>query len=168
MFKKILVTVDGSEASEAILPQVERAADSGTEIILFTVQMIPEARAVGVGPTVVAGVAAPGGTVNMPAPRVLESTGQAVERVRDEQTIYLNRLAEPLRKAGLSVKICVAFGWDPGEVIVSAAREQDVDAIFMATHGRTALGQIVFGSVAEYVLRAGVRPVFLVRPAKLN
>jgi nucleotide-binding universal stress UspA family protein len=38
----------------------------------------------------------------------------------------------------------------------------------MATHGRTALGQIVFGSVAEKVMQAGICPVLMVRPEKLN
>jgi nucleotide-binding universal stress UspA family protein len=130
--------------------------------------MIPEARSANVGPSVVGGAAAPGGTVTVPGPRVVESTGQAIESVRDERTTYLNTLAEPLRKAGLDVEVLVAFGWDAAEEIVKASRDLDVDVICMATHGRTALGKIVFGSVAEAVMRAADRPILTVRPRGLR
>jgi nucleotide-binding universal stress UspA family protein len=42
---------------------------------------------------------------------------------------------------------------DPAGVIVNVAKEIDADLIVMATHGRTGLGRLLFGSVAEQVLR---------------
>jgi nucleotide-binding universal stress UspA family protein len=38
----------------------------------------------------------------------------------------------------------------------------------MATHGHSALAQVIFGSVASRVVGSGVRPVLLVRPRELT
>jgi nucleotide-binding universal stress UspA family protein len=51
----------------------------------------------------------------------------------------------------------------PGEEIVAAARECEADLIAMSTHGRGGLGRLVFGSVAQDVLRRAEIPVFLMR-----
>lgn len=99
---------------------------------------------------------------------MVETRSQAIVRLEDEQTQYLERIAVHLRKLGLNVQTKVAFGGDAGEQILKAAKELGVDAIFMATHGCTALGQIVFGSVAKKVMQAGICPVLMVRPEKLN
>jgi hypothetical protein len=42
---------------------------------------------------------------------------------------------------------------------------QQVDLIVMSTHGRSGLGRLVFGSVAESVLRGTRVPILLVRPS---
>jgi len=168
MYSKILVPLDGSQASEAIIPQVARAAGPETTVTLFTAAEVPNSLVINLRPLVIAGAAAPGGVVNVPGPRMAETRGQAIGRVEEEQVQYLERFAAPLRKLGLKVETKVAFGGDAGEQILKAAKELGVDAIFMATHGHSALGQIVFGSVAEKVMQAGTCPVLLVRPDKLH
>jgi len=45
------------------------------------------------------------------------------------------------------------------------AKEEGVDLIVMATHGRTGLAHVVMGSVAERVVRTSVVPVMTVKPA---
>ncbi len=40
-----------------------------------------------------------------------------------------------------------------------------VDLIVMSTHGRTGFGRLVFGSVAESVLRGTTVPILLLRPS---
>jgi nucleotide-binding universal stress UspA family protein len=167
MYSKILVPLDGSQTSEAIIPQIEKAAGPESTVTLLTVAEV-ESLAVNLGPLVVVGAPAPGGAVNVPGPKMIETRSQAISRVKDEQTQYLERVAEPLRKLGLKIETKVAFGGDAGEHILSTAKKLGVDVIFMATHGRTALGQIVFGSVAEKVMQAGICPVLMVRPEKLN
>ncbi|MGH7383823.1 MAG: universal stress protein [Candidatus Rokuibacteriota bacterium] len=47
--------------------------------------------------------------------------------------------------------------------IVEAARLQEVDLIVMSTHGRSGLGRVIFGSVAESVLRGTRVPILVVR-----
>lgn len=51
---------------------------------------------------------------------------------------------------------------DPAHGIVTAAREERPDLIVMSTHGRTGWAELVQGSVAAEVVRAGVAPVTLV------
>jgi nucleotide-binding universal stress UspA family protein len=47
--------------------------------------------------------------------------------------------------------------------IIAGVGEAQADMIIMTTHGRTGLGRLLFGSVAEGVLRQADVPVFLMR-----
>ena len=74
------------------------------------------------------------------------------------------RLGAIARKAaGRRVKVTsqVVVG-NPYEEILRAAR--GMDAIVMATHGRSGLAHLVIGSVAEKVVRHATVPVLTVRP----
>ncbi len=53
---------------------------------------------------------------------------------------------------------------DPVDMILRAAEETDSDVIVMGTHGRTGLGRLLMGSVAEAVLRKAPCPVLSVKP----
>lgn len=53
----------------------------------------------------------------------------------------------------------------PSDRILGYADEQDIDLIVMGTHGRTGLGRVLLGSVAERVARHSDVPVLLVRSA---
>ena len=48
--------------------------------------------------------------------------------------------------------------------IIKAAKQKEVDLIVMTTHGRSGLSHILFGSVAEKVLRQLTCPVLSIRP----
>lgn len=52
---------------------------------------------------------------------------------------------------------------DPVYGILAAAKETAADLIVMGTHGRTGLGRLVMGSVAEKVLRKAPCPVLTVK-----
>jgi nucleotide-binding universal stress UspA family protein len=52
---------------------------------------------------------------------------------------------------------------DPARGIVGAARATESDLIVMGTHGRTGLGRLLMGSVAEQVLRTAPCPVVTVK-----
>lgn len=47
--------------------------------------------------------------------------------------------------------------------ILEIAKSSGADLIAMSTHGRSGLGRLLFGSVAEQVLRHADVPVFLMR-----
>lgn len=64
---------------------------------------------------------------------------------------------------GLPAKGLVLAGY-PAEEILAAAEEQHVDMIVMGTHGRTGIDRIIFGSVAEKVVKAAVCPVLTIKP----
>ncbi len=50
----------------------------------------------------------------------------------------------------------------PADEIVRTAEAEQVDLIVIATHGRTGLGRLIFGSVAEKVVRTAGCPVLTV------
>jgi universal stress protein A len=52
----------------------------------------------------------------------------------------------------------------PYQRILETARAEQVDLIVMATHGRTGLGHLFVGSVAERVVRLASCPVLTIRP----
>jgi len=71
-------------------------------------------------------------------------------------------VAARLLADGFHVATTVRTG-EAAPEIVAGARECQADLIGMMTHGRTGLGRLVFGSVAEAVLRHAAVPVFVVR-----
>jgi len=51
----------------------------------------------------------------------------------------------------------------PAEEIVNVARDKRCDLVVMGTHGRTGLGRLLMGSVAELVVRRATCPVLTVK-----
>jgi nucleotide-binding universal stress UspA family protein len=87
---------------------------------------------------------------------------QQVTVVREAED-YLEALKAKLAAKGVQrVETSVWYG-EPASAIVDAARARNVDLIVMTTHGRSGLGRLVLGSVAETVLRAARTPILLVR-----
>ena len=89
------------------------------------------------------------------ATQVWESTKATVIASMEEDV-------QALADAGFSVRLEVRFG-DPAQEIADLVEEGDVDAVVMATHGRSGLSRAVLGSVAERVLRMVHVPVVMVR-----
>jgi universal stress protein A len=54
------------------------------------------------------------------------------------------------------------------EEIVKFAKEEDIDLIIMATHGRSGLSHVLMGSVAEKVIQQSPVPVLVVNPTKMR
>jgi nucleotide-binding universal stress UspA family protein len=173
---KIIVTVDGSEESRAILPMAsDLAKASGAEIKLLTVVPMPKAtsqpgrrRA-----QMVSGSGGPGIGVQALASEIrwvgggyVESENQALERAAAEGRDFLDDVAEPLTRAGLKVEKTVVLNDNPAEAIIAFVRREHADLVAMSTHGRTGLREVVQGSVAAAVMKAGVAPILLVRPRK--
>ena len=52
----------------------------------------------------------------------------------------------------------------PGEQILKYAAEKKIDLIIMGTHGRKGIGRIIFGSVANYVVKNARIPVLTLHP----
>lgn len=79
-----------------------------------------------------------------------------------EQTLRarLEQLATELREGGRAVEVVFEPGDVAGQIIT---RGLDVDLVVMATHGRGAAGRLIFGSVADRVVRHGMTPTLLLR-----
>jgi nucleotide-binding universal stress UspA family protein len=63
---------------------------------------------------------------------------------------------------GISIEHLLVEG-DPAAVILQVAKEHDCDLILMGSHGRTGLGRLLMGSVAERVVRKASCPVLTVK-----
>jgi nucleotide-binding universal stress UspA family protein len=67
-----------------------------------------------------------------------------------------------LERAGIRYRATVLVG-QPAEEIVKHAGSTRCDLIFIGSHGRTAAGNMLLGSVASKVLHSATLPVMLVR-----
>ena len=83
----------------------------------------------------------------------------AIREAEEYLAAVVKRLAH---KGATRVEPHVWYG--PAAVaIVEAAAAQKADLIVMSTHGRSGLGRLVLGSVAESVLRGTTTPILIVR-----
>lgn len=67
--------------------------------------------------------------------------------------------------AGVEAKGQVLIGY-AAEEIINKAHAESVDLIVMGTHGRKGIDRILFGSVAEKVVKNADMPVLTVRPTE--
>ncbi|MCC6904606.1 MAG: universal stress protein, partial [Anaerolineae bacterium] len=75
---------------------------------------------------------------------------------------YLNTHAAALHAEGFKVETEVFFG-PVVETIITAAATKQADLIAMASHGRSGLGHVFYGSVSSGVLNRVDRPLLLIR-----
>src|SRR6185369_11448258 len=84
------------------------------------------------------------------------------ETSEEEATLYLQSLASRLTNEGYPSRGVVRHG-SAAEAILKVAAEERATLIALATHGRTGVGRLVLGSVAEKVLQSSPLPVLLAR-----
>jgi nucleotide-binding universal stress UspA family protein len=133
----ILVPLDGSALAEAALPKaLELAEVSGASVLRLRAaqaQTLP-----GIDPT------------------------DAQVKVVREAEAYLADVQERVTRQG-RIKVETSVWYDPASrAIVEAARIHKVEEIVMTTHGRSGLGRLLLGSVAESVLRGTTTPILVV------
>ena len=75
----------------------------------------------------------------------------------------LNEALEKITKDGIEIIPALRKGLDYEE-INKYCRENNIDVIVIATHGRTGILQTLIGSVAEKVIRYSKCPVLVVTP----
>jgi nucleotide-binding universal stress UspA family protein len=132
--KIVLVPLDGSRLAETVLEPAIGFARDGAKIVLLRAAE---------------------------APSTLSDVVAAQVDAMREAEHYLGGVATRIRAAGASdVETSVWYG-EPAEAIADAARHRKADLIVMSTHGRSGLGRLVLGSVAETVLRATSTPILL-------
>jgi nucleotide-binding universal stress UspA family protein len=91
-----------------------------------------------------------------------DPTEEQVAVVREAET-YLAAVSDRLAKrGGGNVETGVWYG-PAAAAIIEAAKLKKADLIVMSTHGRSGLGRLIVGSVAESVLRGTTTPLCIVR-----
>lgn len=142
--KRILVPTDFSEPSErAAVYALELAKRYGAEVHCVHVSDIP---------------------ADLMATSAYYMTGpseQFVDQVRDESKKSLEAFAAK-NFAGLGAKTVFLEG-RPFVEIIRYARDEKIDLVVIATHGRSGLKHALFGSVAEKVVRKAPCPVLVVK-----
>jgi nucleotide-binding universal stress UspA family protein len=153
MYEHLLVPLDGSPAAERVLEHAEALATAfGSQITLIRATVSPE--------MILSETAAGDATVGEIAP--ILDPDPIVEADEASATEYLDGVAERLRQRNLTVHVEHHEG-HASQVIVERAATLHAGLILMTTHGRSGLGRVVFGSVADSVLRHAPCPVLLVR-----
>ena len=71
-------------------------------------------------------------------------------------------VAENFADIPVTSKVLIGYA---AEEIINRADEEKVDMIVMGTHGRKGIDRILFGSVAEKVVKNATQPVLTIRPA---
>ncbi len=136
MYKRILVTLDGSQTDRAIIDHIKAlAALMHSHVVLLHVASSAAAKYHGP-----------------------EASGTEVEQGNQ----YLQTVCEELRKAGVGTEAQMAFG-DPAREIVNWVRREGCDLIAMSTHGHHMLADLFFGTTAIRVQHNVSVPVLLLR-----
>ena len=143
---KILLTLDGSKDSEAVIPYIkELASRLKGEVVLL--QVVPPPSPV---------YAVPGYAAEIPY------TPAQVELWKVEAETYLKKVADAFNDKPIKVRSNVRAG-DAAHEIIKFADELHADLVAMSTHGRSGFSRWALGSTADKVLRAGNTSLFLVR-----
>ena len=140
MFNRILVPLDGSALAEKVLPFACYLAEKfQATLVLFHV-------------------------VEKDAPK--EIHGQRHLRHVDEAKTYLEKVAVGLSCVGISIVQDVHEVQEDGvaQTIRDHAEELKTDLIVLCAHGSGGLRDVLFGSIAQQVIRQGRIPVVFIRP----
>ena len=146
MFKKILVPTDGSALSEqAAATAVEFARANQGELVAISIAQ--------------------------PYPAMAAEAAVVMDMQAESQLVlglaqqYVDKVEQMAKAAGVACKTIITLGFVPHEEIIKAARDNQCDAIFMASHGRHGLSRLLAGSVTQKVLVYSAIPVLVLRPA---
>ena len=164
----VVIPLDGSEYSARILPVVHKHLPP-TENRLILLRVCKDSRGlVGIPQSPSAN------EINTPlygshkdavfAHHPLYAS-QIQESQRAEVLTELSETIGGLKTLGYDVTVEVTFG-DPAAEIINFVTLTDVDMVAMTTHGRTGLSKLLFGNVAEALIRQANVPVLLLRPFK--
>ena len=146
MYKKMMVPLDGSELAECVLPHAKAFIKGFNLGDVFLVRVVePE----------------------MPSYRDRDSINpQAIAQRESSRKSsakdYLNQVANGLKHEGTALHVEVILG-RVTESLIDCVKQNDIDLILIATHGRSGVTRWVRGSVADKILRSSTIPVFMIR-----
>jgi nucleotide-binding universal stress UspA family protein len=138
--KVILAPIDFSDSSlEALDVARDLAGRYGSEIVLVhVVPVIPEGA------------------------DILSETSDEEDLIEQAKP-RLAELADKLKQQGMRARAIIGEGNDAGPEILRIADAEKADLIVIATHGRTGLRRLAFGSVTEKIVRTADCPVLVLR-----
>lgn len=142
MYQHILIPVDGSSTSEHALQEALRLAQQhGAQLeLVYVVENILNKE----------------GFVIYP---------ELQETMRNKGRKILTQALNVVQGAGMTAetKLLEGGGARIASVILAEAKRWRAELIVIGTHGRTGISKLIFGSVAEGVVRTSHIPVLLIR-----
>ena len=147
-FKKVLFPVDLSESSEKIVPYILMVARKfNSEIHLLFVARVFD---------YFSGLYVPVASIN------------AIEKdIIDGAEKRLDEFAEQYFSDYSDMVMSVVPG-DASNKIIDYITSNEIDLVIMGTHGRKGVDKVIFGSVAERVVKTAPVPVMVVNPHKID
>ena len=145
MYDKILVPLDGSKLAECALPHAESLARMYRSTLILLSVVSP--------PTIVG-----------QTPADMNLFQETLDARRDEAQRYLKALQGQFAEKKIAAVSRVGMEPVVAEIIDTAARES-ADLVVLASHGRSGLERVFFGSVASGVLNRIERPLLIIRPS---
>lgn len=146
MIQHLLVPLDGSKLAESALPiALEVAQKFDSDITLLRVVLPPYVVTHTAGATYAS---------------LISSLRDAAF---EEAESYLKAQKGSLQGQGFRVHAKVIEGELVANVILDAAQKVPANLIVISTHGRGGFSRLVFGSVADKVIRQSTIPVLIVR-----
>ena len=155
MYQSILVPLDGSIRAERILPHVEALALRFKSRVLFLQVLNPlqvanlSLHVSGIHTDLVA--------------QSLKDFGKRYEEVQQ----YLSGWQGEFREKGIDARKFIEQG-PIVETIIMVAKRENADLIAMASHGRSGMARVFYGSVTAGVLQMIDRPMLLIRSRNLE
>jgi nucleotide-binding universal stress UspA family protein len=147
MFRKILITTDGSAVSQ-------KTACAGVD---FAQQMGAEVLALYVAPEYQYPV-----YVEI-IPPAYPSEDEYFDTMKRTGAEHLRSVVQKCERLGLPCVPLVEFSDTTAQRIVDVAERESCDLIFIGSHGRSGWGQVLLGSVTNKVLSHTVKPVLVHR-----
>jgi nucleotide-binding universal stress UspA family protein len=143
-FKKILFPVDLSPSSEKLVPFVHTMATrfEASVHLVFAARVFEYFQSIYV----------PHPSINLFEEEIVKGATQRLEEFAAEHfTAYTG------------TRTAVILG-EAAEVIRTYIKENGIDMLIMGTHGRKGLDKVIFGSVAERVIKTCPIPMFIINP----
>ena len=149
-FKKILFPVDLSEVSPMLAPWVrDLAVIFAAEVhLLFVARRLEHF------------------TVVYVADQSIQSFEQQIVQGAEQSLDEFVKIH--FESKGLDRCVTRVVQGDAAEEILEYVRSEDIDMIIIGTHGRKGLERILFGSVADYVVKMSTVPVLTVNPYRVS
>jgi nucleotide-binding universal stress UspA family protein len=142
----LVVPLDGSDLAEEVLPlAVDLARGLGVKVTALRVTPPPEEYH------------------HSPEIPPLSSFDDLAQEVDEEALAYLKQVAQRLLGQGVPAAEEQLVHGAPAEAIIDYVRQLPHSLIAMTTRGRSGIGRMMLGSVADRVVRESGSPVLLVR-----
>jgi nucleotide-binding universal stress UspA family protein len=150
MYQKILVPLDGSDLAECVLPHVEAIAAGCKVSQVVLVRVVDPIRL-------------PGSVPARGDFGFTEKDRRQLEKHRKEAAeAYLKKIVDSLDVKGSNPSHAALEG-KVAESLVDYAKNNNVDLIVIASHGRSGVSRWVLGSVADRMVRSSCVPVLMIR-----